>query len=482
MNTECNDQGFLFQELASRKIVVDFAGGYLSSDGGGVFLRELEVRSGLLRELSECFIDRRDQRFVEHSVQSLISQRVNGLVLGYEDLNDHDELRRDPLHGLIAGKSDPLGQDRILERDKGKALAAHSTLNRLELSAELVDNRYHKIQPQAEKIEALLIRRGVKAIPRKVREIVLDFDATDDPLHGAQEGAFFHGFYRQYCYLPLYCFCGNIPLLAKLRDCKRDASEGTVEALGEILPAIRKRFGRKVRIIVRGDASFARDPIMSWCEAEGLFYCFGLARNDRLQAQLEGEFQRLQEQVNQGALQAPCRSFVQFDYATLQSWSRPRRVIGKAEILPKGNNPRFIVTNLPAEGFKGDARAFTPAALYENIYCARGDMENRIKEQQLDLFADRTSTHWMASNQLRLWFSAFAHLLVSTLRAWVLRGTELEHASIGQIRLRLFKIAASFKISVRRIHIELCSAYPLKGLFAQIHHRFRSLAVEPALA
>jgi Transposase DDE domain group 1 len=481
LNTDCNDQGFLFQELASRKIVVDFGGGYLSSDGGGLFLRELEGRSGLLRELAECFIDWRDQRFVEHTVQSLISQRVNGLVLGYEDLNDHDELRRDPLHGLIAGKSDPLGQDRILERDKGKALAGHSTLNRLELSAESVDSRYHKIQPQPEKIEALLIRRGVKAIPRKVREIVLDFDATDDPLHGAQEGAFFHGFYRHYCYLPLYCFCGNIPLFAKLRDCKRDASEGTVEALVKIVPVIRKRFGPKVRIMVRGDASFAREPLMSWCEGEGVFYCFGLARNDRLQAQLESEFQRLQEQIDQGILQAPCRSFGQFDYSTLESWSRPRRVIGKAEILPKGDNPRFIVTNLPAEAFKDDARAdrFSPAALYEDFYCARGDMENRIKEQQLDLFADRTSTHWMASNQLRLWFSAFAHLLISTLRAWVLRGTELEHASIGQIRLRLFKIAARFKDSVRRIHIELCSAYPLKGLFAQIHHRLRALAVGP---
>jgi Transposase DDE domain group 1 len=482
LNTECNDQAFLFQELASRKIVVDFAGGHLSSDGGGVFLREVELRSGLLGELSECFIDWRDQRFVEHTVQSLISQRVNGLVLGYEDLNDHDELRRDPLHGLIAGKSDPLGQDRILPRDKGKALAAHSTLNRLELSAESLDSRYHKIQSQPEKIEALLIRRGVKAIPRKAREIVLDFDATDDPLHGAQEGAFFHGFYRQYCYLPLYCFCGNIPLFAKLRDCKRDASDGTVEALAKIVPAIRKRFGRKVRILVRGDASFARDPIMSWCEAEGVFYCFGLARNARLQAQLEQEFQRLQEQIDQGALQAPCRSFVEFEYATLESWSRPRRVIGKAEILPKGDNPRFIVTNLAAEGFGADAQAdrFTPAALYEDFYCARGDMENRIKEQQLDLFADRTSTHWIASNQLRLWFSAFAHLLVSTLRAWALGGTELEHASIGQIRLRLFKIAARFKVSVRRIHIELCSAYPLKGLFDRIHHRLTALPVGPS--
>ena len=247
------------------------------------------------------------------------------------------------------------------------------------------------------------------------------------------------------------------------------------------MPAIRKRFGRKVRIMVRGDASFAREPLMSWCEGEGVFYCFGLARNDRLQAQLESEFERLQEQIDQGTLQAPCRSFVQFDYSTLESWSRPRRVIGKAEILPKGDNPRFIVTNLPAEAFKDDARAdrFTPGVLYEDFYCARGDMENRIKEQQLDLFADRTSTHWMASNQLRLWFSAFAHLMISTLRAWVLRGTELEHASIGQIRLRLFKIAARFKVSVRRIHIELCSAYPLKGQFAQIHHRLRALAVGP---
>jgi hypothetical protein len=484
LNTDCNDEPFLFQELANQKIVVDFGGGYLSSDGGGVFLRELEMRSGLLRELSECFIDRRDQRFVEHTVLSLISQRVNGLVLGYEDLNDHDGLRRDPLHGLIAGKSDPLGQDRFLDRDKGKALAAHSRLNRLEPRSQSVDSRYHKIEPQPEEIEALLIRRGTKAISRKVRVIVLDFDATDDPLHGAQEGAFFHGFYRQYCYLPLYCFCGNIPLFAKLRDCKRDASDGAVEAMAKIVPAIRKRFGRKVHIIVRGDASFAREPIMSWCEAEGVFYCFGLARNDRLQAQLENEFERLREQIDQGVLQAPCRSFVEFEYATLQSWSRPRRVIGKAEILPKGDNPRFIVTNLPAEGFGAQSQAdrFGPAALYENFYCARGDMENRIKEQQLDLFADRTSTHWMASNQLRLWFSAFAHLMVSTLRDWVLQGTELEHTSIGQIRLRLFKIAARLKVSIRRIHIELCSAYPFKRLFAQIHNRFRSLPVEPSPA
>jgi hypothetical protein len=323
----------------------------------------------------------------------------------------------------------------------------------------------------------LLIRRGVKAIPRKSAEIVLDFDATDDPLHGKQEGAYFHGFYRDYCYLPLYCFCGTIPLFAKLRDCKRDASEGTVEALQKIVPAIRRRFGRKVRIIVRGDSGFAREAIMAWCEAHQVFYCFGLARNDRLAAQLESSFESLRTQLKEGKVHSPCRSFTEFEYSTLNSWTKARRVIGKAEILAQGDNPRFIVTNLPKEGWSDPAQAarFEPAALYEKFYCARGDMENRIKEQQLDLFADRTSTHWLASNQLRLWFSLLAHLIMSTLQAEVLKGTELEAASIGQIRLRLFKIAARLTVSVRRIHIELCSAYPLKALFSLVHQRLGAL-------
>ena len=475
--TECNDQRWLFQDLGRRKVEVDFGGGYLSSDGGGLILRELERHNGLIRDLSGCFVDHRDQRYVEHSVQELLSQRIYGLVLGYEDLNDHDHLRRDPIHGLVCGKRDPLGQDRLQETDKGKALAAHSTLNRLELSAQGIDLRYYKIQAQAEQLEALLIKRAVKAIPRKSAEIVLDFDATDDPLHGRQEGAYFNGYYRAYCYLPLYCFCGNIPLLAQLRDCKRDASDGTVEALQKIVPAIRQRFGKKLRIIVRGDSGFAREAIMNWCEQKEVFYCFGLARNDRLGQQLEASFQSLQSQIEQGKLQSPCRSFTQFSYATLTTWSKQRRVIGKVEILPKGDNPRFIVTNLPEDGWGNRLQAlrFEASSLYEKFYCARGDMENRIKEQQLDLFADRTSTHWMASNQLRLWFSAFAHLLMSTLQAEVLRGTELAEASIGQIRLRLFKIAARLKVSVRRIHIELCSAYPLQGLFSLVHRRLFTL-------
>ena len=321
-----------------------------------------------------------------------------------------------------------------MERDKGKALAAHSTLNRLELGAQAIDARYQKIQPQPDEIQELLIKRGVKEIPRRSAEIVLDFDATDDPLHGSQEGAYFHGYYIMVttatCHSTL--FCGNIPLLAKLRDCKHDASDGTVEALQKIVPVIRQRFGRKVRIIVRADSGFARDAIMTWCEENGVFYCLGLARNERLGERLKGNFENLKADIKETKVEMPCRSFTEFEYSTLNSWTKARRVIGKAEILPKGDNPRFIV---------------------------------------------RTSTHWMASNQLRLWCSAFAHLIMSTLQATVLKGTELAVASIGQIRLRLFKIAARLTVSVRRIHIELCSAYPLQALFALVHRRLCALPI-----
>ncbi len=458
-------------------MVADFSGGYLSSDGGGLFLRETELRTGILRELAECFLDGRDERYVEHTLESLIRQRVMALALGYEDLNDHDHLRHDPLHALLAEKSDLLGQERAAARDQGKALAAHATLNRLELGAEATDARYRKIQAQPHQIEALLIKRGVKAIPRRSAEIVLDFDATDDPLHGAQEGAYFHGYYRNYCYLPLYCFCGNIALLARLRDCKRDASEGAVEALEKIVPAVRQRFGRKVRIVVRADSGFAREAIMGWCEANGVYYCFGLARNSRLQELLQPSFSALRAQIEGGEAAAPCRRFAEFSYQTRESWSQARRVIGKAEILDKGENPRFIVSNLEAQDGAGEEEKarLEAAALYEKFYCARGDMENRIKEQQQDLFAGRTSTHWMASNQLRLWFSAFAHLLVSTLRACVLAGTEWERASIGQIRLRLFKIAARVRVSCRRVHLELCSAFPLREVFLRAHGQLAAL-------
>ena len=468
--TECTQSTFEFQGLGRRQVTADFSGGFLSSDGGGLLLREVEGKLGLVRRLADCFVDGRDQRFVEHRLEHLIGQRLFGVALGYEDLNDHDRLRLDPLQALLVGKADVLGEDRVNPNDRGKALAAHATLNRLELGAEKLDGRYRKIGAQPERIEELLITEGVKAIPRRSGEIVLDFDATDDPLHGQQEGAYFHGYYKSYCYLPLYCFCGTIPLWAQLRDCKRDASEGTEVALEKIVGAIRGRFGRKVRIIVRADSGFARESIFKWCEEHGVHYVIGMSRNERLNRELEELFEQMEQQLGEGTLQVPCRQFKEFSYRTLKSWSRKRRLIGKAECLEKGRNPRFIVTNLPAEGFAGEASArFGAAALYEQLYCARGEMENRIKEEQLDLFADRTSTHWLASNQLRLWFSAFAHLLLSILRAEVLGGTELARATIGQIRLKLMKIGARIRISVRRVHVELVSAYPWQETFIRAY-------------
>lgn len=456
----CNQEVFEFQGLSGRKVTADFSGGYLSSDAGGsLLLRELHLSSGIIARLSGCFTDYRNPLLIEHSVEELLAQRIGGLELGYEDLNDHDRLRHDPAVALMAGKRDVEGLRRIHEQDRGKALAAHSTLNRLELSAEGIDPRYKKIKPDADKIEALLIAEGVASIPRKSSRIVLDFDASDDPLHGNQEGRFYHGYYGHYCYLPLYCFCGNIPLLAQLRPSGIDASEGTVEALKKIVPQIRKRFGRKVQIVVRADSGFARESIMQWCEQNKVLYCLGLARNKRLQEELQQSFEQLEKQIEQGELSAPARCFRSFEYRTLKSWTRARRVIGKAEVLEGGRNPRFIVTNFTP-------RQFMARELYEDFYCARGDMENRIKEQQQDLFADRTSTRSMAANQLRLWFSAFAHLMLAQFQCHLLKGTRLAKATIGTLRMLLFKIAGRVKVSCRRIHFELASACPYRDDFA----------------
>ncbi len=433
---------------------VNFKGGFLSSDGGSPFLREIDCRHRMMKRLAGCFQDYRNQDLIEHSVEELLRQRIFGLALGYEDLNDHDRLRYDPLLAVSCGKVDPLGLTRREERDRGKALAGKSTLNRMELAIKEADPRYKKIVADAEAVEALLLGWAVAALPRKRGMIVLDFDATDDPIHGQQEGRFFHGYYGHYCYLPLYCFCGNIPLWAQLRTSGRDASDGTVEALEKIVPAIRKKFGRNKKILVRGDSGFAREAVMNWCEAQkNVFYCLGLARNARLQAELEGDFVELEAGREEQAGQSSCRRFKDFTYQTLKSWSRCRRVVGKAELTHAGRNPRFVVSNL-------EMGEFGARRLYEDIYCARGDMENQIKVQQMDLFADRTSTKIFDANQLRLWFSAFAHLLVEALRAEVLKDTRLADATIGQIRLRFFKLAARVKVSCRRVLIEWCSACP----------------------
>ncbi len=451
-----------------KRVTADNKGGLQSSDGGSLLLREILPAGSLVSKLTKCFEDRRNPDCVEHFLGPMLSQRITGLALGYEDLNDHEQLRTDPAQVLLAGKPG-------LGGDEPVALAGKSTLNRMELGAAGGDERYKKIVALPEKIESLLIEEGVKAIPRRTREIVLDFDATDDLIHGTQEGRFYNGYYRNYCYLPLYCFHGDVPLLAKLGKSDRDACEGTEEALAKIVPAIRKRFGRKARIILRADSGFARESILSWCERNKVYYCVGLARNTRLTAELEEDYGRMQEQMEKGRLQSPCRRFKQFRYRTLSSWSRVRRVVGKAEILGKKKNSRFIVTNLPAAGFPGDREGRAePQSLYENFYCARGNMENRIKEQQLELFADRTSTARMKSNQLRLWFSAFAHLLMSLFRKKGLAGTALKNATVGTIRLKLFKVAARIKISTRRIHFELPGSYPYQAEFAAVLRNLRS--------
>jgi Transposase DDE domain group 1 len=336
------------------------------------------------------------------------------------------------------------------------------------------------------------LREGVRAIPRKSDLIILDFDATDDPIHGAQEGRFYHGYYRDYCYLPLYCFCGDIPLWAQLRTADRDGSDGTLEALQKIIPAIRERFGKHVQIIVRADSGFCREPLMSWIEAQPeVHYVFGLARNQRLEEMLAPAFWDTAALLDEGAvlraradgakvppvLPGTARSFAELRYRTRQSWSRQRRVIGKAELTEGKRNPRFIVTDLTGEEewAKGCATMLgSGRALYEQFYCGRGDMENRVKEQQLDMFADRTSTAHMKSNQLRLWLSTLAYMLMRHIRSTALAGTALAKATVGTIRLQLMKIAAQVIVSVRRVHVRLCSACPARDIFAQAHGRLRA--------
>jgi hypothetical protein len=406
---------------------------------------------GLTRQVAACFQDRRNPDLIAHRVAELVAQRIFGLALGYEDLNDHQALRTDPLLALAAGKMEV--------RD---ALASAPTLNRLEITADRPASRYHKITPQPARLEALLLQLGVRTLRRRQREVILDFDATHDPLHGRQEGTFFHGYYDCHCYLPLYAFIGDALVWAQLRTADRDASDGTVEALAQIVPAIRRRCP-KARIILRADSGFCREAILAWCEAHGLDYVIGLARNPRLREALTPALVRAREQAV--LVGGTARVFTEFRYQTLETWSRTRRVIGKAERLGDKDNPRFIVTSLTRRGDE----------LYDRVYCARGEMENRIKEQQGDLFGERLSSHGFAANQLRLWLSAFAYILMERLRAVGLKGTALAQATANTIRLRLGKLAARVEVSVRRIRVRLATSAPVQALFAQVWSRLRTL-------
>jgi hypothetical protein len=447
-----------------------FDGGRQTSDAGLLLLREVAERTGLLRRFAGCFTDYRRPDLIEHTVSELVSQRVLAQVQGYEDLNDHDTLRDDPLLALASGKRDVTGAGRVRLRDRGHALAGKSTLNRLERTPAEPTARYHKIVYDGDAVPWIFIDHFLDAHAQPPERIVLDLDATDDPLHGQQEGRFFHGYYRQYCYLPLYVFCGEFLLWAELRRSDIDASAGSVEALEAIVVRIRARWP-EVEIWIRADSGFAREAIMAWCEEHDVHYVLGLARNQRLVRAIGRDLARMRQQAEEDTGEK-ARCFRDLRYRTKKSWSRRRRVVAKAEQLGDKPNPRFVVTSL-------DAASYPAQELYERLYCARGEMENRIKEQQLGLFADRTSTATMRGNQLRLWIASMAYTLAQALRRIGMAGTSLATAQVSTIRVRLLKLSGLVRISVRRIRIALSSAFPLQDVFAQV---LRNLTSIPAPA
>ena len=451
MRTECSADLFGFAPVEGRQVVAGFDGGTITSDAGALLLGATDAAIRLTERFAACFTDRRMPELVEHSVRTLVMQRVVGIALGYEDLTDHDQLRHDPVLAVLAGKL-------AARRSDCAALAGKSTLNRLELS-QAEPTQYHRISHDGAAIEALFVDLFLDAHRRAPEQIVLDLDATDDPLHGHQEGRFFHGYYDCFCYLPLYVFCGRHLLAAKLRRSNIDASAGAVEEVARIVARIRKRWPR-ARILFRADSGFAREALMAWCEANRVDFLLGLARNARLVEEIRAEL--AEAAAESAATEKPARRFRDFSWSTLDSWSRYRRVIGKAEWTGGEANPRFVVTSLkPAEA---EARH-----LYEAIYCARGEMENRIKECQLDLFADRTSAATMRANQLRLWFASIAYALLCALRRIGLAHTQFANATCGTIRLKLLKIGALVRLSVRRVKIAMASACPCQYEFGLAH-------------
>jgi len=457
MATECTGAELFFQGPGRRTIRAGFDGGDITSDGGVLLLQEVEERTKIVEQFALCFDDHRSPSRVEHTVRDLLAQRVFGIALGYEDLNDHDELRFDPLLATAVGKRDPKGLKRARARDRGASLATSSTLNRVELARpdDAASHRYKRVVLREEFVDQVLLDVFVQSFDEAPDEIVLDFDATDDPLHGKQEGRFFHGYYGHYCYLPLYVFCGDHLLVARLRPSDIDASAGTVEELERIVPALRECWP-DVRIVVRGDSGFCRDGIMAWCEDHDVAYVFGLARNGRLVRRVSRALTRAKRKHKKTG--GAARYFEELRYRTRSSWTRERRVVAKAEHLDKGSNPRFIVTSLTR-------RQIGPKRLYERVYCARGDMENRIKEQQLFCFADRTSAHTMRANQVRLYFSSIAYTLLVASRQIGLRGTDLARAQCNTIRTKLLKIGAVVRVSVRKVWVSLSRACPYADIF-----------------
>jgi hypothetical protein len=447
--TECNQVSFKFAAHFSRRVEAEFTAGQVSSEGGALLLREVERQINLLGRLAGCFHDGRMPLLVKHQLPEMLAQRIYGLALGYEDLNDHEQLRSDPLLGVLSGKGE-------LE----EPLAGKSTLNRLELAGRTA--RYHKISYSADKIDQLLVDIYLESHATAPERIVLDLDATDIPLYGHQPERFFHGYYDSYCYLPLYIFAGDQLLGVRLRPANQDGAAGSLQEVRRLVAQIRRRWPT-VKIVLRGDSGFCREELMNWCEANQVDYLFGLARNQRLTRIIGAQMH--QARLLHQTTGKPARIFAEFSYQTKKSWSCARRVVAKAEYLDKGENPRFVVTSLPAE-------QWVAQDLYEKFYCARGEMENRIKEQMC-LFAYRLSTDEMKANQLRLYFSALAYTLVEAMRRLALKGTEWAEARVDTIRLKLFKIGAIVRVSVRRVWLQLSSAYPWQAIFAHAYHALR---------
>ena len=451
MRTECSADLFGFVAVEGRQVVAAFDGGRMTSEAGAMLLGATDQQIGLIERFAGCFTDHRVADLVEHTVPRLVGQRVFGIALGYEDLIDHDQLRHDPVMAVLGGKL-------AAKRADCAPLAGKSTLNRLELSRP-EPTRYHKISYDAGAIGGLFVDLFLDAHAVPPSQITLDLDATDDPLHGHQEERFFHGYYDNYCYLPLYVFCGRHLLAAKLRPANIDASAGSIDEMARIVAQIRRRWPQ-MGILLRADSGFAREPLMAWCETNGVDFLFGLAKNSRLVAEIEAELAAAQEQSQRTG--QPARRFRDFTWQTRQSWSRARRVVAKAEWTGGEANPRFVVTSLARE--EHEARH-----LYEKLYCARGEMENRIKECQLDLYADRTSARTMRANQLRLWFAAMAYVLICALRRIGLAHTQFARATCGTIRLKLLKIGALVRISVRRIKLAMPSAFAYQAEYRAAH-------------
>ena len=469
--TDCTPTDLLFQGLGSRDVVARFDGGAITSDAGGLLLREIDAKFRFIEQFAQCFSDHRDPDLVEHTLLELLKQRIFGLCLGYEDLNDHDRLRFDPLLAVLVGKADPQGHDRPRRRDKGKALAGKSTLNRLELTPVRASgkSRYKKIVAHTDAMQRFLVEAFLGQYVLPPRRLILDLDTTDFALHGHQLGRFFHGYYDAHCYLPLYIFCGDHPLLALLRPADLDDCTGLLKHLARIVAQLRRHWPG-VQVVVRGDSGFCRDYLMRWCEANGVDYVFGLAKNKRLLRILGGEMHQAQQQFAQTGV--PARVFKDFSYRTRTSWGRQRRVVGKAEHLAKGPNPRFVVSSLsPAVA--------GPQALYEQEYCGRGDAENRIKESKLFLFAERVSCATLRANQVRLCLATLAYLVMRAVRQFGLAGTELAQAQCDTVRLKLLKLGAVVRVSARRVCLALSEAFPLRALFVRAWEALRDLPVSP---